>query len=71
MDNLLGLNMQRSGLVDTMWDLIVAFSGACVVSGMGYAYLRNDRETFIVPWVDRFLRANRRLLRRKKIEEER
>lgn len=70
MDNFLGLNMQRSGLVDTMWDLIVALTGACVVSAMGYAYLRNHRETFIVPWIDRFLRANKRLLRRKRIEEE-
>jgi hypothetical protein len=69
MDNLLGLNMQRSGLVDTMWDLIVAFSGACLVSAIGYAYLRNDRETYIVPWIDQFLQANKRLLRRNKSDK--
>jgi hypothetical protein len=66
MDNLFRLNMQRSGLVDTMWDLIVDLIGACIVSVMGYAYLKNDRETFIVPWMDRFLQSNKRLLRRKK-----
>ncbi|MBL7032695.1 MAG: hypothetical protein ISR91_00990 [Candidatus Delongbacteria bacterium] len=64
MDGLLGLNMQRSGLVDTMWDLIVDLVGATVVSIMGYAHLRNDHKTFIVPLMERFLRANKRLLRR-------
>jgi len=58
--------MQKSGLVDTMWDLIVELLGAVVVSVMGYAYLRGGRETFIVPWMERFLRANTRLLRRER-----
>ena len=39
-DALLGLNMQKSGLVDTMWDLIVNMLGASVASLSGYAYLR-------------------------------
>lgn len=64
MDAIFGYNMQKSGLVDTMWDLIVALAGAVVVSAMGYVYLRSGRETFIVPMMERFLRANARLLRR-------
>lgn len=44
MDSFLGLNMQKSGLVDTMWDLIVNTAGALIASGAGYAYLRSRKE---------------------------
>ena len=40
MDGLFGLNMQKSGLVDTMWDLIVNMAGALVVSTAGAFYVR-------------------------------
>jgi flagellar biosynthesis protein FliR len=36
MDSLFGLNMQKSGLIDTMWDLIVDALGALAVSILGY-----------------------------------
>ena len=42
MDSFMGLNMQKSGLVDTMWDLIVNLLGAGIVAVIGYLYLRKD-----------------------------
>lgn len=42
-DSLFGTNMQKSGLVDTMWDLIVDAIGALIVAVSGYAYVRNRR----------------------------
>lgn len=40
MDSLFGLNMQKSGLQDTMWDLIIDSIGAGIASFIGYIYLR-------------------------------
>jgi len=46
MDSFFGFNMQKSGLLDTMWDLIVdAFSGL-IVSVSGYFYLKKDTRFF-------------------------
>lgn len=39
MDQIFGLTMQRSGLMDTMWDLIVNAIGALIASISGYLYL--------------------------------
>jgi hypothetical protein len=71
MDQLFGFNMQKNGLRDTMWDLIVDGLGAGVASYIGYVYLRYDvRDPFdtLINW---FLRENpqfavKRLLRRQK-----
>lgn len=43
MDQSFGLNMQKSGLVDTMWDLIVDSLGALLTSFVGYFYLRGKK----------------------------
>lgn len=40
MDNIFGLNMQKSGLVDTMWDLILDSIGALIISVIGFLYLK-------------------------------
>lgn len=40
MDQLFGLNMQKSGLVDTMADLIVDVAGASIGALAGYFYLK-------------------------------
>lgn len=40
MDKVFGLNMQKSGLPDTMGDLIVNGAGAIVASLIGYLYVR-------------------------------
>lgn len=47
MDQLLGLNMQKSGLVDTMWDLIVDTAGAFITSAIGYIYLKKENPRFL------------------------
>lgn len=64
MDQLFGTNMQRSGLVDTMWDLIVDTVGAAVVTGFGYAYMRRGSGSFIESSILRFTRNNPHLFRR-------
>lgn len=43
MDNAFGLNMQKSGLVDTMTDLIVNVVGASLVSFLGFIYLNSKK----------------------------
>jgi len=40
MDSFFLLNMQESGLVDTMWDLIVDAFGALLIALVGYFYLK-------------------------------
>jgi len=40
MDELMGTNMQKSGLIDTMYDLIVDVVGAAIGASAGYIYLR-------------------------------
>lgn len=39
MDQIFGTNMQKNGLRDTMWDLIVDAGGALFTSLLGYLYL--------------------------------
>jgi len=52
-DHLFGTNMQKSGLVDTMWDLIVNVAGALLVSLAGLQYIRRGKAGM----VERFIRA--------------
>lgn len=58
MDNLFGLNMQRSGLVDTMWDLIFDTFGAVIVSVAGYQYLKRVEAPLFRRLIKRFSSAN-------------
>ncbi len=58
MDSLLGLNMQKSGLVDTMGDLIVNNFGALLASLLGYFYLKSGQAPLIGRIVNRFRREN-------------
>ncbi len=44
MDLGLGLNMQRSGLTDTMTDLIVNALGAMAAAAIGFYYMHHDSE---------------------------
>ena len=60
-DTLFGMNMQKSGLVDTMWDLIVDALGAMVIAVLGYVYMRAGTESFIEKWIDKFIAANPKL----------
>ncbi len=64
-DQNFGTNMQKNGLHDTMWDLIVDAIGALIVAYLGYRLLVNEekRGLFGKP-IDRFLKANPQLKRR-------
>lgn len=46
MDQIFGFAMQKSGLIDTMWDLIVDSIGALIASVLGYFYIQK-REIFL------------------------
>lgn len=63
-DQLLGTNMQKSGLVDTMWDLIVDTIGALVISLLGWRYLlRGEQDWFLQRWIQEFVATNPGLFR--------
>lgn len=67
MDQLFGMNMQKSGLVDTMWDLIVDTVGALTVSILGWRYLRRgNHDWFLQRWIQDFVVRNPEIFRSKK-----
>lgn len=43
MDQIFLWNMQKSGLIDTMWDLIVDMIGAIIAAGIGFIYLKTKK----------------------------
>ncbi len=45
MDQFFGMNMQKSGLVDTMWDLIVDALGTLFAAVTGFLYLKTPRDS--------------------------
>ena len=60
-DQLLGLNMQKSGLVDTMWDLIVNTIGALIISVLGWGYIKTrEADSFLERWIEEFIEKNPR-----------
>lgn len=66
MDEMLGMNMTKSGLDDTMQDLFVALIGALVMSLIGYVYLKRKKPTrFFERWVYKFVKQNPRLFKKK------
>lgn len=64
MDRLFGLNMQKTGLMDTMGDLIVNMAGALVGAATGFAYLKGQGRGGLAALIDEFVRTNPRLFRR-------
>ena len=64
MDQWFGLNMQKSGLQDTMGDLIVDVLGAGFAAWTGYVYLRAKDKSFWTWPIDRFVTLNARLFRK-------
>lgn len=62
MDQIFGMNMQKSGLVDTMWDLIVDTIGAAVIALLGLVYMRTaGSNSFLERWIVEFINSNPRL----------
>src|SRR3989338_3301651 len=67
LDGTLGWNMQKSGLVDTMWDLIVDSISALVISVSGYFYLkRKNQAAFFERGIKKFMEKNPHLFRKRK-----
>lgn len=64
MDQLFGLNMQKSGLLDTMGDLIVDTAGAIFGAACGWVYLKGRDYGGPVRMIDDFVRRNPRFFRR-------
>ncbi len=66
MDETFGFNMQKSGLQDTMWDLVVATMGSLIISAAGYVYLKKV-EIPLFEWIIlKFKDENPTLFKRKK-----
>ena len=64
MDQLFGLNMQQSGLMDTMADFIMNFIGALIGAGSGFAYLKGRGRGGLGGLIEDFIHRNPRLFRR-------
>ncbi len=71
MDQIFGLNMQRSGLVDTMEDLIVNSIGALITSTIGYLYLRGKNITLVQRLVNKFIEKNQNIMNEGQNEQNR
>jgi len=63
MDQIFGFNMQKSGLIDTMWDLIVDSLGALIASITGFIYLKKGKMLIIDNIIKQFIKANKFLFR--------
>ncbi|WP_322865581.1 hypothetical protein U5922_004845 [Aquicoccus sp. G2-2] len=63
MDNLFGTNMQKSGLVDTMNDLIVDVAGAAFGALAGWAYLKGRSAAGLQRLIGEFVERNPRFFR--------
>lgn len=64
MDQLFGLNMQKSGLLDTMGDLIVDAIGAFIGAGSGWLYLQFQGRRGPMALIEEFVRKNPRFFTR-------
>lgn len=60
-DQTLGTNTQKSGLVDTMWDLIVDCIGALVGAAAGWVYLKGEQGWVLTGALREFVHRNGRL----------
>lgn len=64
MDQLFGLNMQKTGLVDTMWDLIVDTLGAGIGALAGFFYLKRLELGGLTGVLQEFIQKNRKFFRK-------
>jgi hypothetical protein len=58
MDQFIGSNMQKSGLIDTMWDLILDSFGALIVSIIGLLHLK-EKTTILTKIGKEFIEVNK------------
>lgn len=66
MDQAFGLNMQKSGLDDTMGDLMINGLGSAVASLTGYLYLVRDSAGLLGHALNQFIDLNKSLYERSK-----
>ncbi len=66
MDQIFGFNMQKSGLMDTMTDLIVDMAGAGIGALSGFLYLKGREKNFPISLIHEFVDRNPALFRRLK-----
>lgn len=64
MDQIFGMNMQKSGLIDTMTDLMIDTVGAAIGAFSGYVYLKGQQWGGLGAIFDQFVHANKRLYRK-------
>jgi len=64
MDWFFGFNMQKSGLVDSMTDIIVNAFSALIAATMGYFYVKHGDSLLVHRMLTSFLRKNPRILRK-------
>ena len=60
MDQIFGMNMQKSGLVDTMTDLIIDTAGAAIGGFSGFLYLKGREFGGLGKLMEQFVQANKR-----------
>jgi hypothetical protein len=66
MDSFTGTNLQRSGIVDTMGDLIVVSIGAAAIAIIGYFWMTNKRKSFLFDRsISKFIKQNQHLFKTK------
>jgi uncharacterized membrane protein YjdF len=65
MDSVLGFNMQKTGLVDTMWDLILDSFGAIAASFTGYFYVKGGDSLIFDRLVRKFIKRNPHLYKQR------
>jgi len=58
MDVIAGTNMQKSGLHDTMGDLIINIGGALIISINGYIALHKSKNTVLTNTISGFMKKN-------------
>lgn len=66
MDRLFGFNMQKTGLADTMGDLMVNALGALLGAATGFGYLKGRAYGGLGVLIDEFVQRNPRLFRRRR-----
>ena len=64
MDQTFGLNMQKSGLDDTMGDLMIDALGAGLAALSGYLYVKRKQSGVIGHTIGQFIALNRRLFKK-------
>lgn len=60
MDYMFGFNMQKTGLTDTMWDLIVDSIGAALTSAIGYYYIKGEKTPLFTRLLVELSKENRK-----------